>query len=127
MSEVIWKSRKRMWCGLPLTFTDYSFDDERFYIESGFLNKRSDEVRLYRITDLAVTRSFIQRVFGMGTIHVSSADKTLGNFDIVNVKNVKDVKEQLSELVEKQRDSKRIYMREGINSSPDDDIDDDNE
>ncbi|MBO6215266.1 MAG: PH domain-containing protein [Lachnospiraceae bacterium] len=115
----MWRARKRIWCGLPWTFTVYSFDDERFFVESGVLNKKEDEVRLYRIKDLTVTRSFIQRIFGMGTIHVDSADKTLKCFDIVNIKNVKEVKEELSKKVEAERDRKRVGMREYVNDEDD--------
>ena len=43
--DLLWKERKRIWCGLPLTFTVYSYDNERFYVKSGFLNQRQDEVR----------------------------------------------------------------------------------
>lgn len=118
--DLRWRERKRLWCGLPLTFTIYSFDDERLYIESGFLNQRQDEVRLYRILDLAITRTLIQRIFGLGTIHVSSSDKTLSNFEIKNIRNVKDVKEQLSRLVEEQRDKKRVSTREFIDADVDD-------
>ena len=112
--DLLWKERKRIWCGLPLTFTVYSYDNERFYVKSGFLNQRQDEVRLYRVQDLTVTRSLSQRIFGMGTILVNSSDKTLGDFEIKNIKNVMDVKEQLSALVEIQRDQKRVYTRENI-------------
>lgn len=72
--DLLWKERKRIWCGLPLTFTVYSYDNERFYVKSGFLNQRQDEVRLYRIQDLTVTRSLSQRIFGMGTILVNSSE-----------------------------------------------------
>ena len=115
--DLLWKERKRIWCGLPLTFTVYSYDNERFYVKSGFLNQRQDEVRLYRIQDLTVTRSLSQRIFGMGTILVNSSDKTLGDFEIKNIKNVMDVKEQLSALVEIQRDQKRVYTRENISGN----------
>lgn len=118
----MWKERKRIWCGLPWTFTVYSFDDQRFFIESGVFNKKEEEVRLYRIKDLTVTRSFMQRIFGMGTIHVDSADMTLGCFDIKNIKNVKEVKEKLAERVEAERDRKRVTMREYSG-----DIDDDHD
>lgn len=110
--EIIWKERKRIWCGLPLTFTVYSFDEERFYEETGFLNQRQDEVRLYRILDISMSRSLVQRIFGLGTIHVNSSDQTLGDFQIRNIRNVKEIKEQLSELVEQQRDKKRVHTRE---------------
>ena len=99
----IWKDRKRNWCGLPWTFTIYSFDEERVYVEQGVL--------------ISVTRSLGQRIFGMGTIHVHSSDRSLKDFEFKNVKHVMDVKEQLSELVEQMRDKKRVTSREFIHDS----------
>lgn len=122
--SIVWTERKRIWCGLPLTFTIYSYDEERFYIKTGFLNQREDEVRLYRVQDLTVTRSFIQRIFGMGSIHVNSSDKTMGDFEIRNIKNVAEVKEKLSELVEIQRDKKRVNTREYVSVDAEPDHDD---
>jgi uncharacterized membrane protein YdbT with pleckstrin-like domain len=124
MEETIWKARKRIWCGLPWTFTVYSFDEERFYLQTGFFSQRFDEVRLYRITDISVKRSFSQRIFGMGTIQLSSSDKSLGNFEIVNIKDVQTVYHQLSELIETQRDKKRVMTREVISSEMPEDDDD---
>ena len=43
---------------------------------------------------------------------MKSADKTLGDFEIKNIKNSKEVKEQLSKLVEEMRDKKRVVNRE---------------
>lgn len=122
--EYLWHDRKRTLLGLPLSFTKYMLSEERLFIERGFLNKNEDEVRLYRITDVSLSRSFGQRIFGVGTIHCCSADKTLGDFDIVSVKKPKEVKEQLSELVEKQREAKRVTTREYMADPHDDDIDD---
>ena len=122
--KTLWTERQCIWCGLPLTFTTYSYDEERFFVNSGFLNQRQDEVRLYRIQDLTVTRSLIQRIFGLGSILVNSSDKTLGNFEIRNIKNVMAVKEALSELVEEQRDKKRVYTREYVSGDTTDDDDD---
>lgn len=110
--EYLWSDRKRTIFGLPLSFTKYSLTEERLFIEQGFLNKREDEVRLYRIMDVSLTRSFGQRIFGVGTIHCSSADKSMGDFDILSVKNPKEVKEQLSALIEAQRDAKKVINRE---------------
>lgn len=119
--DYVWKDRKRTFLGLPLSFTVYSLNEERLFIKSGFLNIKEDEVRLYRITDLSLTRTLLQRMFGVGTISCCSADKTLGNFVIKSVKNPRDVKEKISELVEKQRDKKRVTSREFLDDSNDDD------
>lgn len=121
--EYVWSDKKRTLFGLPLSFTKYMLSEERLFIEQGFLNKKEDEVRLYRIMDVSLTRSFGQRIFGVGTIHCCSADKSLGDFDILSVKNPKDVKEQLSQLIEAQRDAKRVTNREYMDDDHDNDLD----
>lgn len=56
----------------------------------------------------------MQRLVGVGTIKVCSGDKTMGDFEIKNIKRPKATKELLSELVEKQRDAKRVVNRENM-------------
>ncbi len=122
-NDILWGDRKRNALGLPWTFTVYRFNNDRLFLETGFLNSRQDEVRLYRITDITLTRSLWQKIIGCGTLHIDSADPTLKNFDIKNIKNVYEVKEQLSQLVEASRQANRVYTRESINVShggPDD-------
>ncbi len=124
MGELLFKQRKRNWCGLPWSFTIYSFDEERIFIESGVFSKKEDEVRLYRVLDLSLERSFLQRIFKMGTIKVDSSDKTMKCFELKNIKNPKEVKEQLSELVEEERQRKRISGREYMVDHDNDGYDD---
>lgn len=131
INDLLWHDRKRWtFLGLPFTFTRYSVNKERLFISRGFLNVLDDEVRLYRIMDISLRRSIMQRIFGLGTIKVCSGDKTMGDFEIVNIKRPKQTKELLSELIERQRDNKRVVSRENIishdcdNSFEDDDFDD---
>ena len=62
--------------------------------------------------DLTLHRSFGQRIFGLGTIHCCTADKSTPEFDIKNIKRSKDIKNMLSDMVEAQREAKRITARE---------------
>ncbi len=110
--DYLWTDKKRTIFGLPISFTRYSLTEERLFIETGFLNKIEDEVRLYRIMDISLRVSFFQRIFGVGTISCDSADKTMGNFQLVSVKKPRDVKEQISQLVEAQRAVKKVTSRE---------------
>lgn len=110
--EFIWKDRKRNALGLPWTFTKYSLSEDRLFVESGLLKTVENEVRLYRILDLSLSRTLSQKIFGIGTIKVSSADKTLGDFEIKNIKKPDKVKEDLSRLVEENREKKRVSGRE---------------
>lgn len=120
-TEYVWKERKRTIFGLPISFTVYKLTEEKLYVESGFLSKKEEEVRLYRIMDLTLNRPLGQRIFGVGTIHCCTADKSTPEFDIRNIKNSRDVKNMLSDMVEKQREEKRVTSREFM----DDDFDHD--
>lgn len=120
MANILWHDRKRYF-GLPISFTKYSMSEDRLFVETGLLNLSQDEVRLYRILDLKLKRSLGQRIFGVGSILVSSSDKSLGTFEIKNIKNSANVKEMLSVQVEQQRESKRVYTRENMVNDVDDD------
>lgn len=115
---ILWKDRKRTFLGLPWSFTKYKVDEDRLYLETGFFNSTEDEVRLYRITDVTLRRSFGQKLLGIGTIHCDSSDVTMQNFDIKNVKNPKKVKELLSRLVNESRLRNRVYTSERISGAP---------
>lgn len=119
--EIVWKDRKRIWCGLPWTFTKYELSREKMIIKTGLLTQNQDEVRLYRILDLSLKRSLGQRIFGLGTIYCHSVDKTLKNFEIKNIKNSECVKNQLSDLVEEARRANRVSSREFMTEQDDED------
>lgn len=110
--NLVWHDRKRIWCGLPWTFTQYGLSEDRLFVEHGFLNVRGYEVRLYRILNVNISRSLIQRLFGLGTVHFDSTDRDLNCFDIVNIKNSENVKEMISESIEKERMRNRVSSRE---------------
>lgn len=122
MSTELWKGKKCP-CGLPISFTWYRLSDDRLFIDTGFFSKQQDEVRLYRILDISLRRSLWQRICGIGTISINSSDKTLGNFQLVDIKNSTEVKEMLSEAVEAQRTSKRVSSREFMGEFDGEDID----
>lgn len=123
----IWYDRKRTLFGLPLSFTKYELTDDRLFIEEGFFNTIYNEVRLYRITDVQLTRSLLQKMFGVGTIIVHSSDASLKNFKIKSIKNSNNIIEILSKQVEIQRKEHRVFAREIVDNDIDDeDIDDDN-
>lgn len=111
-TEYIWRDRKRTIFGLPLSFTVYKLTEEKLLVESGFFSKTEEEVRLYRMMDLTLKRPFGQRIWGLGTIHCCTADKSTPEFDIKKIKDSEKVKNLLSDLIEKQREEKRISARE---------------
>ena len=118
-----WKDRKRTLFGLPWSFTKYMATEEKLLIKTGVFSIREEEIRLYRIMDLTLKRSFGQRIFGVGSIHCCSADKSTPEFDIKSVKRAGYVKDLLSDLVEQERDRKRISGREFLTDDADGEMD----
>lgn len=124
--DIIWTDRKRIIFGLPWTFTKYILTKEKLLVETGILNKDQEEIRLYRIMDMTLRRSLWQRLFGLGTIHCCTADKSSPELDIKWIPDSQNVKELLSDLVETERMEKRVSSREFFSDS-DGDLDDDGE
>ena len=122
-TQYVWKDKKRTFFGLPWTFTTYKLTKDKLLIESGFLSKKEEEVRLYRIMDLTLNRPFWQRIWGLGTIHCCTADKSTPEFDVLKIKNAEYIKNLLSDMVEEERDKKRVSAREYMSDDVDD-IDD---
>lgn len=69
--------------------------------------------------DVTLRRSLGQRIFGLGTIHCCSADKSTPEFDIKWIPNSDAVKEKLSDLVEAERMAKRVSSREFMSDEDD--------
>ena len=113
-TNIVWKDRKRPIFGLPLSFTRYALTEEKLLLDVGFFSRSEEEIRLYRILDITLTRSFGQRLCGVGTIHCCTADKTAPEVDIKHIRKPKEVKDMLSDMVEAQRELKRVSSREFI-------------
>lgn len=119
--QYIWKDRKRF-MGMPLSFTRYALSDDRLFLSVGFLNIKDEEILLYRVRDLSLSRSLWQRLVGVGTITVTSSDKSRPVLEIKNVKDPVSVKELIHNQVEDMKVRRRV--RFGEIASYSDDMDD---
>ena len=109
--EILWQDRKR-YLGLPLSFTIYSFSKNKFYMKTGIFNTKSEEILLYRILDITYKQSFGQKIFGVGSVILNTADKTTPILEIKSIKTPDRVRKALSTLVEQRRDEKRVTGKE---------------
>lgn len=122
---IIWRDRKHhLW--FPWSFTVYELRNERLYQKMGFFNTEYDELLLYRVTDVAMKRSFLQKIFGTGTVTLFSRVDESSSIRLENVKSPRQVKELISEMVEDCRRKHRVVGKEfyshEINFDSDDDI-----
>ena len=119
--NILWSDRKRYF-GLPLSFTKYEISDDRLFQTTGLFNLQYEEILLYRVRDISLTRSFGQRIFGVGSVTVTSSDKSRPILVIQNVKEPEAVKELIHEQVEAMKISRRV--RFGEIAAFNDDMDD---
>ncbi len=109
--EIIWKDRKRYF-GLPISFTRYSIKGIRFYVSKGFINVEENELLIYRIMDIKFNRTLADRIFGVGTITLFTADKTDSELKIIRVKKPAKVRDLISRMSEQERTNIRARGRE---------------
>ena len=122
-NNTVWSDRKHTLFGLPWSFTKYILTDEKLLIVKGFWKQNEEEIRLYRIFDMSLTRTVRDRLDRVGTIHCCSGDKSSPEFDIKRIRNARNVKEMLSDLVEKQKIARGVSVREEMGLSVDHDHD----
>lgn len=110
--NVLWCDKKRPIFGLPISFTKYILYADRLVIQSGFLTRRVEEIRLYRILDTSLRQSLGQRLFHLGSIRLQSADAVSPKFFIHDVRHSENVHRLISDLAEQQRQVNRISLLE---------------
>lgn len=78
---------------------------------------------LYRVRDIFSRRTLWQRIFGVGTITISSSDKTNPTLILQNIKRPLEVKKLIHKTVEENKLRRRVRIGEVIGSTDDDDND----
>ncbi len=109
--EILWKDRKH-WMWFPFSFTRYSVTREHLNLDVGFFKTTYDETLLYRIVDVRLIRTFLQKIFGTGTVQVFSRVDTQKMIELKNIKHPKQVKQLISQLVEAVRNEKKVVGKE---------------
>lgn len=117
------RERKRWgFLGIPWTFTKYILTEKKIIIQKGFFRSQENEILMYRVTDMTMTRTLFQKMFGLGTLTVYAQDRTDPTLEIKNIKHVHQFKEVLSDAVEKDKIRMRMRQREIIEDYHDDDF-----
>ena len=119
------KERKRWtFFGLPFTFTVYTVTEEIITIDSGFLNKEENDCYMYKVQDLKLNTSQMERMFGLGTITCYTGDTTSPELKIMHIKNAKAVKNFILEQSEIARRKRRTMNTLDIGAGSFSDMDD---
>lgn len=70
------EKKRSMFLGLPWTFTSYTVTDEIITINNGLLRKEENDCYLYKVIDVRLESTLLERMLGLGTIHCFTGDVT---------------------------------------------------
>lgn len=88
--------------------TVYELTSQRLRKTSGILNKKLDELELYRVKDSTLEQPLLLRMFGLGNITIMSSDVSLPVLQLSAVPGAYEAREKLRLAVEAERDRKRV-------------------
>lgn len=72
---------------------------------------------IYRILDISLERTLLNRICGTGTIIMRTRDASDAVLVLRNIKNSQQVKDMLSEMIEQEKEAKGIVGRDMYGSS----------
>jgi uncharacterized membrane protein YdbT with pleckstrin-like domain len=97
-----------IWRYLVIRCEIFELTSQRLRISHGVFNQKIDEIELYRIKDVLVERKWWMRIFGLGSLHLETSDRSLPQVTIPAISDAIGLREILRKEVEAVRDKKRV-------------------
>lgn len=114
------KERKRiLFFGLPLSFTVYTVKEDVITIDKGFFNKLENDCFMYKVQDVTLKRTLIERIFGLGTVICYTSDVTSKELVMKHIKNSSQIKQFILQNSEEQKLKRKVLntMNIGVDDS----------
>ncbi|MGN0482687.1 MAG: PH domain-containing protein [Lachnospiraceae bacterium] len=113
--KIIYKEKKRvLFLGLPFTFTTYTLTEEMLTVDEGFFDTEENDCYLYKVQDVKLQRSLLERLFGLGTIICYTGDNTDATIYLTHIRHAKEIKNYILDASEKERVKKRTLNTQNI-------------
>ena len=89
-----------LWSWLKVRSRRYDLTTERLKITEGIFGRETDTLELYRVRDMKLTRSFVQRMFGLQSLHLITTDTTSPKVTLAHVPMSANLGDQFRAQVE---------------------------
>ena len=120
-----YQERKRwLFFGLPFTFTTYTVDDDVLTIDSGFFQRVENDCYMYKIQDVQLSATLMEKMVKVGTVTCFTGDTTHPKLVLEHIRNAKAVKNFILEGSEKARIRRRTVNMLDIGTGTDECLED---
>lgn len=111
--RVIWEGRpSRLWSPRMALMNRYRLTNQRIMYDFGFIGKTTEEIELYRVTDVGVKQHPLERITKIGDIYIASGDTSAPIKYLHNVSDPERVKDLIREASRQERERRRVMLRE---------------
>lgn len=105
---VVYAERKRiLFFGLPWTFTKYSISSNVLTVDSGLFKTEENDCYMYKVQDVKLTATIIEKMFKLGTVVCYTGDVTNPELILVHIKHAKEIKNYILKASEAARIKRR--------------------
>ncbi len=104
----------KLW--VDLKSMQYRLTNQRLFVLKGLFSKETQELELFRIKDIAVQQSLLQRVLGYGQVLIVSSDDTTPTLTLRGIANPIGIKELIRENYKEARKALGLRATEFIQS-----------
>ena len=92
--------------------TEYRLFQESLEVESGIISRRIENIQLFRVRDLGLAQSILNRLAGVGDVIVTSTDQSAPRYRVRGVESPREFYDRLRELVAKSQATRRTMIVE---------------
>lgn len=88
----------------------YTLTHRRFIHEHGVIKRTTDRIEVIDVDDVTVEQGIMDRIFNVGTIRITSSDRTHPELRIGGIKDVKKVALMIDDARQVERDRRGVYI-----------------
>jgi len=106
-----------LWVGVVGTYLvrrasiQYELTSQRFIHQSGLIRRRTDRIEVIDIDDVSVVQGPVERILGIGTIEITSTDRSHPHLTMPGIANVRVVAGQIDDVRRRERRRRSVHIQ----------------
>lgn len=88
----------------------YELTSQRFIHQRGILVRRTDRIEVLDIDDVSFTQGIVQRMLGVGTITLSSSDRTHPELHLTGIDQVSTISNMIDDVRRDERRKRSLHI-----------------